>query len=124
MNDQMKQALTLFEAAWAERDQTVRLETLARCFAEDGQYIDPQTNVTGAAELSKVIDHFLNETLPGGSMRITSGVDEHDSFARYEWTAWDASGAEVLTGIDFTQFTSGGLVQRVLGFFGPLPKAE
>ena len=51
---------------------------------------------------------------------LTSGVDEHNGFARYGWAINAADGAEILEGIDIVECDDDNRLRRVVMFFGPL----
>lgn len=120
MDDTMKASLEGYAAAWVEVDHDRRRDLLERSFAEDGVYIDNVARASGREELFGLIEHFVTETLPGGTMGLNSRVDDHDGFARFTWDAHDASGNEILTGMDFVEFDGSRRIKRVVGFFGPL----
>lgn len=56
-------------------------------------------------------------------MTITSGIDEHNGFARYAWAISAADGASILEGIDLVERGEDDRLRRVVMFFGPLSPA-
>lgn len=121
MDETMTRCLNAYAAAWTERDQKTRDELLGLGFAADGEYIDNNGRAVGRAELSTMIGKFLVDFPLGATMVIDSGIDEHDRFARFTWIAKGPDGEVILPGMDFAQFAESGQVQRIVGFFGPIP---
>jgi len=101
-------------------DPPKRDALLADSLASDGVYLDNSYRADGPQALSTLIQTFMTESLPGGSIVLITNVDAHDGFARFSWAANDASGIEVLIGTDFVQFNHDGLIEKIVGFYGPL----
>jgi hypothetical protein len=115
--------LVAYDNAWNARDSHARRPLLERSMLADAELVDPAGGrFAGIDEIAGRIDGF-SERFPGARVRITSGVDEHHGFARYAWAITDPDGREILNGLDVVQRGDGGLIKRVIMFFGPLPPA-
>lgn len=108
-------------AAYSEPDADRRIELIAQVWAEDGALIDPPIDGTGHAGTSDVAAAVLSH-YPEHAFRRTSAVDEHHSFARYEWELVRPDGAVALAGLDIAEVGDDGLLRRVVGFLGPIPQ--
>jgi hypothetical protein len=92
-------------SAWDEAD-AVRREAILK--------------TSGVAELVEHIGRALGR-YPGSRIVRTSAVDAHHSVARFGWKKILADGSSLPEGVDFVEFSAAGAIQRVVGFFGPLP---
>jgi len=114
-----------FIEAWNTPDDQARRTLLEQCWAEDGTYLNPHTEVHGREALSSHIGHFLkgraSGLAPGFRTSISSGVDHHHKVVRFNWTILDPSGSPVSYGSSFGEFTPEGRLQRITSFFGQLP---
>jgi hypothetical protein len=61
--------------------------------------------------------------MPGRSVDMTSGVDVTDAGLRFSWAMHNGDEVE-LEGMDFVELAPDGRIQRIIGFFGPLPPLE
>lgn len=66
----------------------------------------------------------FTDRFPGARVTITSGVDEHNGFARYAWTITASDGSTVLDGIDVVARADDQRIKQIVMFFGPLPPAD
>ncbi len=110
-------------AAYADPDRQRRSAAVQRLWAEDAQLVDPPLAAHGHAQIVDQADHLLAQ-FPGHRLRRSSGIDLHHGAARYGWQLLAPDGRVVLEGIDFAQLDAQGRLQRVTGFFGPLPALE
>ena len=108
--------ITAYGAAWVEPDAAARLALLARAWAADAVYCDPQAVVTGREALSDHISQF-QAAMPGSRIDVTSEPVRHHDSAFFRWTMTDASGATALTGFDVVQLDDDGRIARLHGFF-------
>lgn len=112
---------SLFCAAWRATDNGERGRLLERSFSENGTYTDPDSHVASRAALSDSIGLVLQRA-PGA--RITcSHIQMHHDTMRMTWVMVDASGKELLRGMDFGEFADDGRLRRIIGFFDPAPVA-
>jgi len=110
-----------YDAAWNEPDQAARAELLAASLAEDAELVDPMSGrFTGRDAIDERIAGF-GERFPGARLTITSGIDEHNGFARYAWELTAADGSLVLDGVDIVERDDDNRLRRIVMFFGPLP---
>lgn len=110
-------------AMWNETDPDRRAETIARAWAADGSYVDPQLEARGHAALSELVA-AVHERFPGHRFRRTSGIDAHHGEARFAWELAAPDGAITVAGLDVAALADDGRLQRVTGFFGELPAAS
>jgi hypothetical protein len=108
-------------AAWNERDDRKRRELVARTWTEDGSYTDAHRRGVGHAEIDAMIkaaqDHF-----PGYRLRLVSGIEAHNAYARFSWAAGGSPEAPLfLAGTDFVTVADGRL--RTVAGFGAAPAA-
>jgi hypothetical protein len=113
------QAITTYGAAWNEPDAARRAELLEEAWATDGAYLDPTGHAEGRDALVAHIGGF-QEMMPGHTIDMTSGVDEHDGVFRFAWVMRNADG-DVLEGMDYGELADDGRISRIVGFFGPIP---
>ncbi len=119
----LEQLIDDYCAAWNEPD-TVRRDTiLKRVWAENATYTDPRANTRGIQELSAHISKII-ASRPGAKIIRTSAVDSHHGLARFAWRVMQADGNLLPEGIDFVELSTGGKIQRVVGFFGSLAPKE
>jgi hypothetical protein len=112
--------------AWNSSDDVARRKLLDECWAEDGAYLDPSTELHGRDALSAHIGRFVSEGAygrgPGCRIPISSGVDYHHGMLRFTWVLLDPDGKPVSAGTDFGELAPDNRLQRIVGFFGPPPQ--
>ncbi len=111
-----------YASAWNEPDESKRRTLLEKAWADDGVYTDPQSHVEGREALIQLIAGF-HQQAPGARILPASGVDEHHGRLRFGWKMAGADGSTVIEGIDVGELAPDGRIQRIVGFFGPLPAA-
>jgi hypothetical protein len=109
-------------AAWTETDATRRAGLIERIWATDGRLIDPPLAAEGHAGISDMAA-ALQTQFPDHRFRRSSGIDAHHGYLRYGWELVGPEGTVALAGIDVGELTEDGRLQRITGFFGPLPAA-
>ncbi len=115
------EAVVTYGAAWNEPDDAKRAALLERAWTDDGVYLDPTGSAEGRDALVTHIGGFQT-TMPGHTIDMTSGVDEHDRVFRFAWVMRNAGG-DVLEGMDYGELADDGRISRIVGFFGPFPDA-
>jgi hypothetical protein len=108
-----------YAAAWNEPDAARRTALLEEAWADGGVYQDPQATAEGRDALVAHIGGF-QAMLPGHRVDITSGVDSNGVGLRWAWVIRNGDDV-VLEGVDFADLAPDGRIQRIAGFFGPLP---
>jgi hypothetical protein len=108
-------------AAYSEADATTRLDLLARSFTTDGTLTDPPFEGAGHDGINAVMSG-VHEHYAGCSFRRVSGIDEHHGQFRYRWEMVGADSAVIATGLDVGALADDGRIERVTGFFEPLPE--
>jgi hypothetical protein len=110
-------------AAWNTTDPAERERLLARVWAPDGVYSDPEpTNAVGRAALSDAISAF-HHNYPGAYFRC-SAPQAHHGAMRVSWVLFRPDGSERLRGMDFSELAADGRIRRVVGFFGLPPEVR
>lgn len=113
---------TYFEM-WNEADAAKRTVLIRDAWEEDGAYVDPLIQASGHQALSEMVDG-VHAQFPGHRFRRTSGVDAHHSLIRFGWELVAPDGSITVAGLDVGIVSDGGKLQRIGGFFGPLPEAS
>jgi hypothetical protein len=107
-------------AAWNTDDRAERDRLLAKVWAPDGVYSDPNpTRTVGRAALSDTIAS-LQRRYPGARFRCSAPQTHHDAM-RVTWIFLKPDKTEVARGTDFYELAADGRIRRVTGFFGEPP---
>lgn len=104
--------------AWNEPDEAKRRELLERAWADKGTYTDPMSHAEGRDELVALISQFQQQ-MPGASIAIASGIDQHHGQLRFQWRM--EGGPQAMEGIDIGRTAEDGRLQGIVGFFGATP---
>ena len=116
-----EKAIATWGAAWAEARPESIQRLLEQCWAEDGQYTDPNTVLKGRAEVAECIVKF-QQRLPGARF-VASKPNMHHGFLRFAWQLLLADGTVRNEGMDFAELGPDGRFRTIVGFFGPPPSA-
>ena len=117
----VEELIATYDGVWNERDDAERRRLLERCWADDGELVDPRAGrFRGRDAVLERLAGF-RERFPGARVEITSGLDENHGFVRFAWTILGEDGSELLDGMDFAEVAEDGRLRRVVMFFGPLP---
>jgi len=108
-------------AALNDTDPDGRAAHVAEAFADDGAWVDPPFQGQGHDAINALLAN-VSEHYPGARFRRVSAIDAHHDAVRYGWEMVDADGNVVIAGTDIGQVAPDGRLQRVSGFFGPLPE--
>jgi hypothetical protein len=108
-------------AMWNEADPARRAAHIERAWAGDGRYVDPLLEAQGPAALSDMVGD-VHARYPRHRFRRVSGIDAHHDQLRFAWELVDPDGGVTAAGIDVGSLGSDGRLQRMMGFFGPLPE--
>jgi hypothetical protein len=112
--------VTAYSLAWNALDEADRRQLLEAAWADDATYCDPTANFEGREALVAHIG-ALQVAMPGHTIDLVTGADEHDGHLRFGWLMHGPDGLAVLEGMDFGHLAEDGRLQRIVGFFGPLP---
>lgn len=108
-------------AAWNEPDATKVRGHVDAALSQDVIFIDPSHSIVGKDAFEAMV-HDFRAQFPGAVCSRASGVDSHHNLFRYNWEIH--RGEELLLpGFDVAELNDAGMVCRIEGFFGPLPKA-
>jgi SnoaL-like domain len=116
---EISEIVVAFSSAWNEHDGARRLALLEKSWADDGVYHDPEGTMEGRAALSAFIGEF-HAGYPGRTIDKTSGVESNGIWIRWAWEMRNGDAIES-DGMDFAELAPDGRIQRLEGFFGPLP---
>lgn len=98
----------------------VRLrQLLEEALTEDCELVEPRGRFVGREAIVERISGF-HSRFPGARVDITTNVDEHNGFGRYEWRIVDGAGSSLLNGTDVVERTADGRLRRIVMFFGQL----
>ncbi len=114
-----EQLIAAYCEAWGEADTGRRRHALGSVWAEDGTYTDPTVHLQGRDRLVTHIGRVI-EKYPGSRIELTSVVDVHHDVFRFTWRKILGDGSALPEGVDFGEVSRDGLLQRIVGFFGPL----
>jgi hypothetical protein len=114
-------AITSYDEAWNAPNADARRALLEDALSDDCELIEPNGRFVGRLQILERIGGFADR-FPGAEVKIVTHIDTHNGFARYGWEIADAGGKLVLEGIDVVQVGADGKLQRILMFFGTLPK--
>ena len=106
-------------AMWNSGDAATRRHHLERAVTADVIFCDPANHHVGIDALEHNATE-LNAAEPDFEFEIASGFDHHHDRYRYRWRVVK-HGETVLEGMDVTTVDEQGLLQRIDGFFGPIP---
>ena len=121
----MKQIPEVFAdmlAAWNERDLSRVRAHIDKSIAENFVFADPTNFIHGREAFEEMIKRF-RQKYPESVVKRTSGMDSHNRRYRYSWEIYVGE-TLIVKGFDFVQLNENGLVERVDGFFGDLPRLE
>jgi hypothetical protein len=120
MSERADRIVTDYVSAWITDSPAVRDELIERAWSPDGVYSDPMNYAAGRAEFVSLIERF-HQTRPGATFDLTSGVDEHHGFLRFQWRMRTTDGQAIMEGFDIGELDEHGRLKRITGFFGPFP---
>lgn len=111
--------LSKYFEMWNERDLDRSTELLDECITDDLVFCDPRDFHEGRAAMERNVERF-KRTFPTARITFASGIDGHHNRYRYAWHI-HVDGELVLEGFDVSTIADDGRIERVDGFFGPLP---
>ncbi len=117
-----KETVEAYLAAWNETDEGKQRRLIDKCWADSGTYTDPMADIAGREALVGLISQF-HQQMPGGTIALASGLDEHHGHLRFAWKLVLADGSTRLEGIDVGQLAPDGRLQSIVGFWGAPPPA-
>jgi hypothetical protein len=118
----INELIVSYLAAWNERDDGRRRELVRQTWTEDGTYVDAHRRGVGHAAIDAMIK-ATQQMFPGYRLRLISGVEAHNGFARFSWEAGGTPEAPLyLGGTDVVKVTEGRL-DSVIGFTDAAPAA-
>ncbi len=113
------EAFDHYWAMWNEHDLDAVRSHLDRAVTEDFVFCDPIHFHVGRDALEKNVRELRTEH-PLAEIRVRSGVDNHHNRYRYQWH-FRLDDQILIKGLDIATVSDSGLIERIDGFFGPLP---
>jgi hypothetical protein len=117
----VNETVARYISAWNERDPARRRILVAAAWTEDGSYVDAHRHGAG----HEAIDAMLaaaQARFPGYRLRLISGIEAHNSFARFKWAAGGTEEAPLyLGGTDFAVLAPDGRIRTIAGFTDAAP---
>ncbi len=104
---------------WNTADLAEARKHLDQAVTEDFIFCDPLEWHTGRDALEKNVKVFRRR-FPEARFELRSGFDNHHNRYRYRWDMIN-EGEVVVEGTDVTTVSDSGLIERIDGFFGPIP---
>ena len=109
-------------AAWNEADPEKIRGHLDTALAPEIIFADPDNFVKGIDAFEAMVREFRKK-IPNAKSERTSGFNLQNNRYRYNWLV-SAGDHPLMPGMDVTEINDDGLVVRVDGFFGPIPKLD
>jgi hypothetical protein len=117
---ELLEVVNAYDRAWREADPGERRRLLEQSLTETAELISPQGRWAGRDAIAEWIGDFA-ERMPGATVKVTTGVDEHHGFARYGWVIAASDGSTAAEGIDVCELADDGRLRRIVMFFGSSP---
>ena len=102
-------------AMWNETDPERRRFIIEQTWTEDGSYVDPHAEVSGADGLDALVA-AVQEQFPDHRFVLASAPEAHHDRARFTWQLVGESGDAVATGMDVAVVADDGRLRAVTGF--------
>ena len=118
----MDRVIEMYDKAWNVSDLDERRRLLEAALTDHCELIEPRGRFPGREAILERITGF-SDRFPGAKVEITTGIDEHNQFARYGWRIVDRDGGALLDGLDVVERAADGRLNRVVMFFGGLDSA-
>ncbi len=113
-------AVRAYMQAWTTEDP-LEVETLIQsCWTEQGEVVGPGYRFKGSKAVIDEIQRFRTDQ-PGWKA-VTSGLDGHGRWVRFEFTLLDPTGLTSRTGWDVIELDEKNRIARVVTFWGLLPQ--
>jgi hypothetical protein len=118
-----KESIDRYCAVWNEPDAARRTQLLGTVWADGATYTDPSVHAVGAGELLAHIGKVMAKR-PGARVVRTSRIDLHHGLALFFWHIERPDGTFSPDGLDVVTLSPDGRrIERIAGFFGPLPES-
>ena len=104
-----------YQDAWADIASDERQRLLHASLAPECTFSSPTGEGRGYGDLTANIENF-QKTYPGASFRTHTFVEHHGQ-ALANWTVYDKTGAEFLSGSSYARFAGDGILTQLVGFW-------
>lgn len=109
-------------AVWNTTDAAEKAALVETALEHNVHFVDPNHNIIGRRAFLDMVDQVQSE-IPGAVYSRASKLDVQNNFCRYHW-AIHLNGELIMPGFDVTEVNDAGKVVKVIGFFGPLDRAD
>ncbi len=117
----INELVVTYLAAWNETDAKRRRELVAKAWTENGTYKDAHRRGEGIDAIDAMIQ-AAQKQFPGYRLRLVSGIESHNGYVRFSWSAGGTPEAPLfIGGTDFGIVGSNGRLQSVVGFTDAAP---
>ena len=117
----METTVDLWFYALNETDSAQRETLIEQAWAGDGRWVDPPFEGQGREAINGMVDAIYQQ-FPDHRFRRASAIDAHHDTLRIGWELVSPDGDVVIAGTDVAVVDGDGRLERVTGFFGPLPQ--
>lgn len=113
----ISQIVVRYLSTWNERDATRRRELIAKVWAENGSYVDPNRAGRGYEQIDALVARAHQAYPAPYALRLVSTIEIHHDYVRFSWAAGGQTDAPLyLAGTDMMRLTADGRVESVVGF--------
>jgi hypothetical protein len=117
----VNETVVRYISVWNERDPKRRRALVAETWTEDGLYIDKHRNGAGHDEIDTMLA-TAQAQFPGYRVNLISGIEAHNDFARFSYSAGGTTEAPLyIGGTDFVTLAPDGRLKTVIGFVDAAP---
>ncbi len=117
----INELVVTYLAAWNETATKRRRELVAKAWTENGTYKDAHRHGEGIDAIDAMIQ-AAQKQFPGYRLRLVSGIESHNGYVRFSWSAGGTPEAPLfIGGTDFGIVGSNGRFQSVAGFGDAAP---
>jgi hypothetical protein len=104
-----------------ETDADRRAPLVEQTWTTNGRWVDPPFEGQGHEAINGMVDAVYQQ-FPDHRFRRVSAIDAHHDSLRIGWELVSPDGDVVIAGTDVAMLDGDGRLERVTGFFGPLPE--
>jgi hypothetical protein len=119
----VNETVARYIACWNETDAERREHLISQTWTEDGSYIDAHRKGDSHRAIDAMIG-AVQQQLPGYRLSLRSGIETHNGFVRFSWSAGGSPDAPLyIAGTDFAVLAPDGRIVSVAGFTDAAPAA-
>jgi hypothetical protein len=103
---------------FSERDATLRMNAIAKLYADDAILYEPGVSATGHAAISQAVEALLSSLPPNFIFTAIGPAVGHHGLGRLRWQSGPPDGPAAVTGTDVARI-EGGRIQTLHVFLDP-----